>query len=717
MNWFKNLKIGVKLLVSFVFISMITALVGYVGISSIHKLEKADSKLYNSVTAPMSEAEALMYNFQQIRVACRDMIMLNDINAIEKRIEDRKGYSANITRLAQSFEKNIISEEGRKLFRDFTENRKQYLLDLKEIEGYARENKDKEGLDFLSSGSIAQTEKNELDLINQMVEMKVKLGKDISDSNTALASSASSTMLILVILGCFAAIGFGYFISNLIKRPVQKLLNMAEELFKGHVKARANVEIKDEIGIAAGVLDKFAQQLEDFTTALHKAAEGDASVSFPVYDNEDRIAPSLNKLASTLRDLIAEINSLTLAAKQGRLDVRGNADKFSGGYREIITGINDTLGTIVNEIKEASLVLETVANGDLTVRVEGEKQGFYGQYQDVVNNLADSLGSLISEVQMAVQATASSAAEISSSSEQMAAGSHEQSQQVTEVAGAIEEMTRTIIETSGNVTEAASLSERSSREAEKGFRKIEETKYGIERIVRSADETAFIISSLTKKSDQIGEITQVIDDIADQTNLLALNAAIEAARAGEQGRGFAVVADEVRKLAERTTKATKEIADTIKAIQDEAKHADSSMSNAKSAVIDGMKLTEEVAGVLNEILKGAKKANDVVGQVAAASEQQSATAEQISKNIDGVSAVTQQSAAGTEQIAKAAEDLNRLTVNLQGLISNFKIHNNSPKSIVQGPKSARQGGSPQSIVQSPRSKVQGPKSAKRKEVL
>ena len=165
----------------------------------------------------------------------------------------------------------------------------------------------------------------------------------------------------------------------------------------------------------------------------------------------------------------------------------------------------------------------------------------------------------------------------------------------------------------------------------------------------------------------------MIDDIADQTNLLALNAAIEAARAGEQGRGFAVVADEVRKLAERTTKATKEIAGMIKQIQKDTGNAVESMGEGTEEVERGKALANKAGESLREIVEESQHVVDIVTQVAAASEEQSSAAEQISKNIEAISSVTQQSAAGTQQIAHAAEDLNRLTLNLESLIEQFNI--------------------------------------------
>ena len=255
----------------------------------------------------------------------------------------------------------------------------------------------------------------------------------------------------------------------------------------------------------------------------------------------------------------------------------------------------------------------------------------------------------------------------------MAAGAGEQTQQISEIARSIEQMTKTILDNTKNASLAADTAKGSGEKAQQGGQVVEDTIKGMMRIAEVVKKSAATVEALGKSSDAIGEIIQVIDDIADQTNLLALNAAIEAARAGEQGRGFAVVADEVRKLAERTTKATKEIAGMIKQIQKDTTEAVDAMKKGKQEVDAGKELANKAGEVLNDIIQGAQKVSDVAALVAAASEEQSATAEEISQNIESISSVTQQSATGSQQIARSAEDLSNLTQNLEKLISHFKI--------------------------------------------
>ncbi len=401
-----------------------------------------------------------------------------------------------------------------------------------------------------------------------------------------------------------------------------------------------------------------------------------------VLDMSQETVNSIAKAINTVKEMVEETKKLVDSAVEGQLKERGNAERFEGGYKEVISGLNETLNAVVTPIEESGKVLEVMSSGDLTVRMKGNYKGDFEIIKNSINNLADSLMTAIQQVHQAVEATANAGNEISSSSEEMAAGAQEQSAQASEVASAVEEMTKTIMSTAGNAGKASEFSKHANDYAKQGNSKVQENKASIERIIGSAQHTGNIIASLAGKTDQIGEIAQVIDDIADQTNLLALNAAIEAARAGEQGRGFAVVADEVRKLAERTTKATKEIAETIKAIQNEAKEADESMVDAREAVMKGKQITDGVEDSLNSILDSTETVMSEINQVAAASEEQSTASEQISKNIEAISSVTHQSAASTQQIAKAAEDLNNLTINLQNLVAQFKVENNSQQTMM-----------------------------------
>jgi methyl-accepting chemotaxis protein len=382
---------------------------------------------------------------------------------------------------------------------------------------------------------------------------------------------------------------------------------------------------------------------------------------------------NLNTCIEAVNALVADAGMLAQAAVDGRLSTRADATRHQGDFRKIVQGVDDCLDAVIRPVQEAAGVLEVLAKGDLTARVQGEYQGDHAMIKDSINQMADSLDNALREVGEAVSATASASSQISSSTEELAAGAQEQTSQTTEVASAVEEMTKTILENSKNAGETANTAKEAKAAAEQGGKVVSETVTGMKQIAEVVKKSAETVQELGKSSDQIGEIIEVIDDIADQTNLLALNAAIEAARAGEQGRGFAVVADEVRKLAERTTKATKEIAGMIKKIQIETKGAVDSMGEGTKKVDQGILLADKAGVSLQEIVGISQKVGDMVSQIAAASEEQSSASEQISKNVEAISSVTNETASGTQQIARAAEDLNRLTENLQGLITRFTL--------------------------------------------
>ncbi len=334
----------------------------------------------------------------------------------------------------------------------------------------------------------------------------------------------------------------------------------------------------------------------------------------------------------------------------------------------VAIGILKPINKVVDMIKDVAR-----GEGDLTKRLAVDARDEIGDLAMWFNTFMDKLHDIISRVARNTGQLASAATEVSSAAEQLSTGSKEQTNQTAQVSAAIEEMTASILESSKNTSEAAEKAREASDKSQEGSRLAQDTSSGMDEIVSSASVTAGNIKDLSGKTNSIGEIIKVIDDIADQTNLLALNAAIEAARAGEQGRGFAVVADEVRKLAERTTKATKEVAETIKAIQADVSSANAHMEEAGEKVGKGKDLVEQTNSSLSEIYGSIEAMQEMMRQVAASAEEQSSAAEQISKNVENVDRISKESSSGAEQAAAAAEQLSRQAEDLRTIIGGFKL--------------------------------------------
>ncbi|RVD78527.1 methyl-accepting chemotaxis protein [Pseudomonas serboccidentalis] len=330
--------------------------------------------------------------------------------------------------------------------------------------------------------------------------------------------------------------------------------------------------------------------------------------------------------------------------------------------RQIIIPLNQTLK-----------VAERVAAGDLTHNLVSQRRDELGQLQRSMQSMTQGLRDLIGGISDGVTQIASAAEELSAVTEQTSAGVNNQKIETDQVATAMNEMAATVQEVARNAEEASEAAVAADQQAREGDKVVGEAIAQIERLAVEVGHSTEAMGELKRESDKIGSVLDVIKSVAQQTNLLALNAAIEAARAGEAGRGFAVVADEVRSLAQRTQKSTEEIEELIVGLQNGTQQVATIMDNSRSLTDSSVELTRRAGGSLESITRTVSAIQAMNQQIAAAAEQQSAVAEEINRSVLNVRDVSDQTSAASEETAASSVELARLGTHLQMLVGRFKV--------------------------------------------
>jgi len=542
MQWFKDLKVGVKLVAGFITVAIITAVVGAIGVIKVVEIDQDSDMMYEKMTVPLGDLGAISVDFQRARINLRDVVETTDPVERKKYEDNIKKLRQDMTEHAEKVEKTLLTEEGRRAFNEFKESRKVYGGFIDKILELDAAGKDAEAK-ALMHGDAFKAAMHEQDLLNQLVDSKKKQAKLTAEHNDETVSVATKLLIGVSAVAAVLAIFLGVVISRMITVPLSATVKVAERLAEGDLTAQVTVNSKDEVG-----------QLE----------------------------AAMSHMLQSLRNLV------------------GQTVQISAGI-------------------------------------------------------------------------ASASTQLHSTSEQIATGAEEVAAQTGTVATASEEMAATSSDIARNCHAAADSAGVAACTTQSGFAIVQHTVDGIRTRGEHTKENAKIISNLGERSEQIGAIVGTIEDIADQTNLLALNAAIEAARAGDRGRGFAVVADEVRALAERTTKATKEISDMIRTIQQETKVAITSMEEGVKGTEKGAVEAAQLETSLQQILEQVNDVTMQVSQIATAAEQQTATTGEVTTNIQQITEVVQQTASGAEETAAAAAQLAGQAQDLQNLVSKFKL--------------------------------------------
>jgi len=614
MNALNNLKTSVKLIGSFLVIAIITAIVGVVGIFFLRELDNADTYMYENYARPTGILIEISEYFQRIRVNTRDAISADTAEEAKKYIDTVTQLESDLKILNSDYAALIQTDAQQQVYDTYSTAYNQYMQYTDQILALVSQSKHAEAQALMRGDAFASAKAAE-EAIDGMRTRKIEHAKALSDSNTVMANQATTIMIIVIIIGALVGMILGVIISNSIANPLGFLTKIAQAMSVGDLardvsdaeKDKVRMR-KDEIGMISQAFDAMINYMQDMGAAAGMIANNDLTAI---------ITPKSPK------------------------------DELGNAFAKMIASLQELIGQVANSANNLGSASEQLANAAAQA----------GQATSQISKTVQQVAAGTNQQSEATARTAKAMEQMSRAIEGVAKGAQEQSNAAANTSGLTNQISEMVRQVAGNADAVTKDSANAAQAARAGSQTVESTIEGMRNIQAKVGLSARKVEEMGQRSDQIGTIVETIDDIASQTNLLALNAAIEAARAGEHGKGFAVVADEVRKLAERSSAATKEINGLIRGIQKTVAEAVQAMNEGATEVENGVTMANEAGKSLNNILTAAEAVFAQAEQAAKGTQRMSQLADQLVSASDTVSSIIEENTASTEEMSANSSEV------------------------------------------------------------
>ncbi|WP_027389685.1 methyl-accepting chemotaxis protein [Chrysiogenes arsenatis] len=672
----KNLSVGYRMLAGFLFVALLCVVVGATGWFALGKMEQNILEVGEVRLPSVSSLLELSNAAANIRVAQRTL--LNQALSNEERERQFASIAAEeanakrawdkFAALPQSGEEEVLWNAFVPLYEDYLKENAHYLRLIRELSNYGVIN---------PQGVIASLQQFRGDhlIVMERLDTALRTGTDFpgGDNPTQcnfgrwLASfrTSNSTLAALIASASQDHNRFHEYAGQIKELANQGEVARGHQLLRGEMQQAVNgvfatfakmLDVVEEVNMLYQemefrVLVRQAERQQEMLTALQKIIELNESIA------ADSVRYSMDDVQqASVTIIMVALVALVLA---------------------IVLGIFLTRN-ITRPILQGVAFAQRVADGDLSQKLDLDQKDEMGRLVGALNAMVESLRHTVSDIQLSADGVASASEELGSSASQMSAGMDQQAERVALIASASLEMAQTSTEIARNMHTIQDNAASALEQSRKGGDVVQQSAIEMVAIAEQVVKASSSAGELKQKADKVQQVIEVINGIADQTNLLALNAAIEAARAGEAGRGFAVVADEVRKLAERSGSSAHEISEIIKSIQEGVTHVVRAMELVTSKAQTGEALSKETDKAFMIILAGMEGLQDLITQNAAGVEEMSATADQITEDIQTISSTAEETASVANEVAHAAEGLAQLATSVQQSVSGFRLENARP---------------------------------------